>query len=167
MKKSLACISLLAAILAFFPTAYADVPDPYGRHRPHIQPPGIQTRLIRAISFHVANGKSDNSFILKVTLPGTCDWHFTVYDNDKKEQFVSDIFSNEDFNKETDEKEFVLSLPENAEGLEYEIKADFTMYTYTETRYGPKLYNKKGNRYGQRKMFVLKWEDGRYALVKR
>lgn len=164
MKRIVTCISLLICMLSLFATAYADVPDPYGRPRPRPHPHRIYTRAMRAVSFDVANGEADNSFILRVQLPGACDWHFTVYDKDRKAQFVSEKFIHQDFNKTADVKEFALSLPENAEGSQYEIKADFYIYPYMETAFGPKLVHKEGRRYGQSRVFVLERENGRYAL---
>ena len=167
MKKLIALLSLLLCMLSFFATAYADVPDPYGRPRPRPHPQGISTRAMRAVSFDVANGEADNAFLLNVTLPGACDWRFTVYDKDRKTQFVSETFINTDFNKTADVKEFVLSLPENAEGTQYEIQADFNIYSYVETAFGPKLVHKKGRQYGQGRVFVLARENGRYALKRK
>ncbi len=164
MKKLITYLSLLLTLLAFVSTAYADVPNPYGGPRPRPDRQVIRVYEKREPGFALEKGAGENSFLLKVTLPGPCDWHYTVENSKTKERFVSDIFCNTDFEKETEEKEFFLDLRESGEETKLLINVQFSLYAYTETIFGPKLYNRQGKTKVVFHAYRLEKTDGGYVL---
>ncbi|MBQ9697257.1 MAG: hypothetical protein IJV46_01795 [Acidaminococcaceae bacterium] len=169
MKKLITCISVLVSLLVFFSTAYADVADPYGRprpHRPELEIPVTKEYKIRPADFEVVKGEKENTFLLQITLPGPCDWRYTIQNDAEAATFESETFANFDFNKERETREISLLLPEPGKTIRYIINVGFDYYRYTDTRFGPKLIDKNGNRTWVAHEFRLEEKDGQYLLIK-
>lgn len=83
MRALVGLLTVVLSLLSFFPTAHADVIDPgnpYRRpHRPDLEQPVTQVYRQREPDFTLTQvpGK-DRTYLLKVTLPGPCQWGFRV-----------------------------------------------------------------------------------------
>ena len=83
MRALVGLLTVVLSLLSFFPTAHADVIDPgnpYRRpHRPDLEYPATQVYRLREPDFTLTQveGK-DRTYLLKVTLPGPCQWGFRV-----------------------------------------------------------------------------------------
>ena len=140
MKKLITGISVLLFMMTFFATAYADVIDPgRGPRPPRPEIPVIRAYEMRKPDFAVIKAPDKkNTYLLQVTLPGPCNWRYFVLNEKKETEFVSEKFENPDFDKETESREIVLKIPRGEETAIYYIEADYMMYQYTQTRFGPK-----------------------------
>lgn len=170
-------LGLLTAILSmvsFFPVAHADVIDPgnpYRRpHRPEIGTPVTRAYRMREPDFALTRveGK-DRTYLLQVTLPGPCEWGYSVFVEEEGTKNLKLLekagwFSVPDLKKETDSREFLIPLPKDKEKVKFLVTAEFRLYRFLETRYGPKVYGSDGRIETLDHIYELTTADGKQML---
>ena len=168
MRALTFCFTVLLSLMTFFSTAYADVIDPGGGPRP---PRPMPDRLIlreydvRTPDFKLVQSPDNaEEYLLKVTLPGPCDWQYTVFSKAPKEQFTSEKFGVMEASQTEDVRNIVLKTPEDGADMTFGIQVIYTMYVFAETRYGPKLYSKEGNQKSVIHGYKMKKSDGGFIL---
>ena len=164
MRTLVGLLTVVLSLLSFFPTARADVIDPgnpYRRpHRPDLEYPATQVYRLREPDFTLTQveGK-DRTYLLKVTLPGPCQWGFRVLEK-------AGWFPVPDVKKETDSREFLIPLPKNKEKVKFLMAVDFRLYRFQETRYGPKVYGPDRKVESLDRVYELTMVDGKQILNK-
>ena len=168
MRALIFCFTVVLSLVTFFSTAYADVIDPGGGPRPPRPMPDrpvFRENNVRTPDFKLVQSPDNaEEYLLKVTLPGPCDWQYTVLSKAPKEQFTSEIFGVMDSAQVEDERKIVLKTPEDGADKTFVIQVIYTMYVFAETRYGPKLYSKTGNQKSVIHGYKLKKSGGGYIL---
>ena len=174
MRALVGLLTVVLSLLSFFPTANADVIDPgnpYRRpHRPDLEYPATQVYRLREPDFTLTQveGK-DRTYLLKVTLPGPCQWGFRVLMEEEGTTAMKLLekagwFPVPDVKKETDSREFLIPLPKNKEKVKFLMAVDFRLYRFQETRYGPKVYGPDRKVESLDRVYELTMVDGKQIL---
>ena len=174
MRALVGLLTVVLSLLSFFPTAHADVIDPgnpYRRpHRPDLEQPATQVYRLREPDFTLTQveGK-DRTYLLKVTLPGPCQWGFRVLVEEEGTTAMKMLekagwFLVPDVKKETDSREFLIPLPKNKEKVKFLMAVDFRLYRFQETRYGPKVYGPDRKVESLDRVYELTMVDGKQIL---
>ena len=129
MRTLVGLLTVVLSLLSFFPTAHADVIDPGNPYRRPREPDFTLTQV---------EGK-DRTYLLKVTLPGPCQWGFRVLVEEEGTTAMKMLekagwFPVPDVKKETDSREFLIPLPKNKEKVKFLMAVDFRLYRFQETR---------------------------------
>ena len=170
MRTLVGLLTVVLSLLSFFSTAHADVIDPgnpYRRpHRPDLEYPATQVYRLRALT--QVEGK-DRTYLLKVTLPGPCQWGFRVLVEEEGTTAMKMLekagwFPVPDVKKETDSREFLIPLPKNKEKVKFLMAVDFRLYRFQETRYGPKVYGPDRKVESLDRVYELTMVDGKQIL---
>ena len=176
MRALVGLLTVVLSLLSFFPTAHADVIDPgnpYRRpHRPDLERPVTRVYRQREPNFTLTQveGK-DRTYLLKVTLPGPCQWGFRVLVEEEGTTAMKMLekagwFPVPDVKKETDSREFLIPLPKNKEKVKFLMAVDFRLYRFQETRYGPKVYGPDRKLESLDRVYELTMVDGKQILNK-
>ena len=174
MRAFVGLLTVVLSLLSFFPAAHADVIDPgnpYRRpHRPDLEHPATQVYRQREPDFTLTQvpGK-DRTYLLKVTLPGPCQWGFRVLVEEEGNTAMKLLekagwFPVPDVKKETDSREFLIPLPKNKEKVKFLMAVDFRLYRFRETRYGPKVYGPERKVESLDRVYELTMVDGKQIL---
>ncbi len=170
----LGLLTVVLSLVSFFPVAHADVIDPgnpYRRpHRPDLEYPATQVYRLREPDFTLTQvqGK-DRTYLLKVTLPGPCQWGFRVLVEEEGTTATKLLekagwFPVPDIKKETDSREFLIPLPKDKEKEKFLMAVDFRLYRFQETRYGPKVYGPDRKVESLDRVYELTMVDGKQIL---
>ena len=170
----LSLLTVVLSLLSFFPTAHADVIDPgnpYRRpHRPELGHPVTRVYRQREPDFTLTKIEGrDRTYLLEVTLPGPCEWGFSVFveeDGTKNLKMLERAgrFSVPDLEKETDSREFLIPLPKDKEKVKFLMAVDFRLYRFRETNFGPKVYGSDGRIETLDRVYELTLVDGKQIL---
>ncbi len=174
MKLLVTFFSVLLTCMTVFGTAHADVIDPGNPYRKPNRPikpvPVTRVYRMRAPDFTLTKIEEEkNMYLLKVTLPGPCEWKaraFVELDGTTKEVDNQGPYSVPDLKQETDSREVFLMLPEGKERAKFLVAVEFTLYRFQETTYGPKVYDTDIKTHAVQHVYEMETVDGKQILKK-
>ena len=166
-------LTVVLSLSVFFPLAHADVIDPGNPYRKPNRPKPIPvTRVIkmRAPDFTLTKvEEQENTYRLQATLPGPCEWEYIVYaeiEGATKKVAGGGTYAVKDVETASDSKEIILQLPEGKEKARILVDAEFTLYRFIETNFGPKVYETDDRTLAVEHVYELETVDGKQVLKK-
>jgi hypothetical protein len=173
MRALLGLFTVILTLFTFFGTAHADVIDPGNPYRKPNRPikPVPVTRAYRmrdpGFTLTKVEDKKD-VYLLRVTLPGPCEWEYSVYaEKEGTMQVVGrERFFVQDLKTESESRQILFQLPEEKETVKFLMGLEFTLYRFEETRYGPKVCGTDLRSEAVDHVYELQTVDGRQILKK-
>ena len=173
MRALLGLFTVILTLFTFFGTAHADVIDPGNPYRKPNRPikPVPVTRVYRmrdpGFTLTKVEDKKD-VYLLQVTLPGPCEWEYSVYaEKEGTMQVVGrERFFVQDLKTESESRQILFQLPEGKETVKFLMGLEFTLYRFEETRYGPKVCSTDLRSEAVDHVYELQTVDGRQILKK-